>query len=248
MEIVMNLICKQCVHTWKTRKNIKPKVCPRCKSKSWDKKRERPWEKQGYLYLIVLPKNIIKVGQTKTGSKRLGAYTGIAKCVYSGRIKDLNSAEKLLIQEAKRICGDAYKGREYFIGGEKEFYCLKEFINENYGIIDKANDFLGSQELKKIFISWAIGDTNVFCDSELLAKVLGAKHNKVIRTIKNVLKNFDNFKDTPFDVEFKINYHVYRGKDFISYSLNKEAFFFTIIRFDSKIARHWLGHYIGLFM
>lgn len=33
------LNCKRCGHTWIPRKDKSPKVCPKCKSPYWDKKR-----------------------------------------------------------------------------------------------------------------------------------------------------------------------------------------------------------------
>lgn len=32
----MLLKCNRCYHHWKTRKEVKPKVCPSCKSKRWE--------------------------------------------------------------------------------------------------------------------------------------------------------------------------------------------------------------------
>ena len=31
--------CLRCGHTWKKRKDCKPKICPKCKSKVWHTKR-----------------------------------------------------------------------------------------------------------------------------------------------------------------------------------------------------------------
>ena len=34
----MKYKCKLCYHQWKSRKDDKPKACPRCKRYDWDKK------------------------------------------------------------------------------------------------------------------------------------------------------------------------------------------------------------------
>lgn len=40
------LICKRCNHEWKSRTSAIPNICPRCKSKKWDKEKIRSWEKE----------------------------------------------------------------------------------------------------------------------------------------------------------------------------------------------------------
>lgn len=39
------LDCKRCDYNWKQKGKNKPKICPRCKSKLWDEKKVRSWEK-----------------------------------------------------------------------------------------------------------------------------------------------------------------------------------------------------------
>ena len=37
------LNCKKCKHEWVPRSEVKPKVCPKCKSYDWEEKDERTY-------------------------------------------------------------------------------------------------------------------------------------------------------------------------------------------------------------
>jgi len=34
--------CERCAHTWKQRGQDRPRICPKCKSASWDIPKKRP--------------------------------------------------------------------------------------------------------------------------------------------------------------------------------------------------------------
>jgi len=45
--VEMNLKCNRCNHSWYSRTPNNPKVCPKCKSPYWNKKRIRKLGEQG---------------------------------------------------------------------------------------------------------------------------------------------------------------------------------------------------------
>lgn len=42
---VTQMFCHRCSHQWINRREDKPRVCPKCKSPWWDKKRQKPLDK-----------------------------------------------------------------------------------------------------------------------------------------------------------------------------------------------------------
>lgn len=80
----------------------------------------------GQIYAVLLKNEVIKVGFTTIGMKRFKAYVGIERYMLSIRIEDFRLAERILIKEAAKICGNPIKGREFFGGCEKEFVKILE--------------------------------------------------------------------------------------------------------------------------
>ncbi|MEA3347269.1 MAG: hypothetical protein U9Q21_04200 [Candidatus Auribacterota bacterium] len=116
----MKLTCKRCNHRWKTKKEVKPKICPRCKSTKWEQEKIRSWEKVGKLYVVLL-EDKIKVGQAIIPERRINNIRYKKNKYVSYNCMDLNKCEKLLIKKATQICGKAIEGREFFKGGKKEY-------------------------------------------------------------------------------------------------------------------------------
>lgn len=140
----MNLNCKQCGYDWNTREAIQPKVCPRCKSKNWNKKTTRPWDKKGFLYVIEMKDGSISVGQTKVGDARLLKYVGVKNKYLHGIISDLNKSETKLIAYAKKLCGEPIKGRELFNCVSGVFDNIVNYIAKTFEIREPSfieNDF-----------------------------------------------------------------------------------------------------------
>jgi len=188
----MNLSCKKCSYEWKTKKEVLPKVCPRCKNKKWNDKKIRPWDKEGYLYIVELKDGIISVGQTTVGLKRMFGYSGVISYVFSKKVKNLNKAEKSLIDKAKEICGNPIEGREYFRGNQDNIDLIISFIKENYGLLSEIDDDTESFDLTKIFCMWAIENKKPL--------LIASKKKELIDAKNYMLLIADAFKDASLGV------------------------------------------------
>jgi len=87
----------------------------------------------------------------------------------------------------------------------------------------------------------------LFCDSSVVAKKFGMKHNKVARTIENILPNLGDFRGTGCTPKIEKIIKEYRGKSYEAYLLNQEAFMVIMMRFETKRARKWQGQFIAAF-
>jgi len=79
----------------------------------------------------------------------------------------------------------------------------------------------------------------IFCDSNIVSQKFKIKHNKVIRTIDNLIADLSELRDTPGTpkaIEFD---NEYRGQKFKSYNMNREFFSLLSMRFKSKRALEW---------
>ena len=89
--------------------------------------------------------------------------------------------------------------------------------------------------------------TDVYCDSSIVAKKFGMKHNKVTRTIETVTPNLEDFRGTGCTPKIQKVSRNYRGNDYEAYLMNKDAFVIVMMRFDTKRARQWQGKFISAF-
>lgn len=87
----------------------------------------------------------------------------------------------------------------------------------------------------------------IYCDSSLVAKKFGMKHNKVTRTIENVIPNLEDFRGTGCTPKIQKINRTYRGADYEAYLLNKDAFAIVMMRFETKKARQWQGKFLAAF-
>jgi len=92
-----------------------------------------------------------------------------------------------------------------------------------------------------------VKNNEIYCDSSDVAKKFGMKHNKVARTIENILPNLEDFRGTACTPSIEKTTRNYRGRDYTAYLINKDAFTLVMMRFDTKRARKWQGRYIGAF-
>lgn len=79
----------------------------------------------------------------------------------------------------------------------------------------------------------------IFCDSNTVSQKFQIKHNKVIRTIENLVDDLSKLRGTPSTpkvVEFE---NEYRGQKFKSYYMNREFFSLLSMRFKGKKALEW---------
>jgi len=112
---------------WNKKGDVMPQVCPRCKSRKWNEKKIRAWEKYRYLY-IVLFDNEIKVGRAINPKRRINNYPRKLN-YYISTLSEKNK-ESVLIKKAVEICGKPSRGREYFNGGISEYEKIISFIKK----------------------------------------------------------------------------------------------------------------------
>ena len=86
-----------------------------------------------------------------------------------------------------------------------------------------------------------------YCDSSDVARKFGIKHNKVTRTIDNVLQTLEDFRGTGCTPEIQRIAREYRGTKYNAFLLNRDAFILVMMRFETKRAREWQGRYIAAF-
>lgn len=87
----------------------------------------------------------------------------------------------------------------------------------------------------------------IFCDSSMVARKFGIKHNDVTRSIKKIIPNLEDFRGAGCTPKIEVEERTYRGKDYTAYLLSKDAFVIVMMRFDTKRARQWQGRFIGAF-
>ena len=154
----MDLMCKRCGYQWPTKKEVEPKVCPRCKSKLWKDGAKNKYAdgKCGKVYVVLLPDNTISVGQTTVGEKRISQYVGVKDYELSSPVKDLNKEERQIIKKATELCGEPKNGREFFNGGSDEFLALKVAVMSIKFTADVDMDSINSFDFKRLACSMAV--------------------------------------------------------------------------------------------
>ena len=79
----------------------------------------------------------------------------------------------------------------------------------------------------------------IFCDSNLVSQKFKVKHNKVTRTIENLVEDLSGLRDTPCTPKVLEFDNEYRGQKFKSYHMNREFFSLLAMRFKGKNALEW---------
>ena len=83
-------------------------------------------------------------------------------------------------------------------------------------------------------VEYSKGD--VFCDSSMVAKRFGIKHNKIIRTIERLEERLRGTDGTPKTEKFEKEY---KGTIYTAYRMDREFFSLLSMRFDNKKALEW---------
>lgn len=92
-----------------------------------------------------------------------------------------------------------------------------------------------------------VKNKDIFCDSTRVAKNFGMKHNDVTRAIKRIVPQLKDFMVADCTPKFEEVDSEYRGRKYISYLMNEDAFVIVMMRFETKRAREWQGRYISAF-
>lgn len=83
-----------------------------------------------------------------------------------------------------------------------------------------------------------------YCDSSMVAKKFGIKHNDVTKTIKRLLKRLRDTNVTPKIEEFEKEY---RGQVYTAYLMDRDFFMMLAMRFETKKAIEWQSKFITAF-
>lgn len=92
-----------------------------------------------------------------------------------------------------------------------------------------------------------MNDSEIYCDSSLVAKKFGIQHHRISRVVKNLLPHLEDFRAIESHPKIQEIEKHYRGQDYTAYLLNKDAFFIVMMRFETKRARQWQGRFISAF-
>ena len=87
----------------------------------------------------------------------------------------------------------------------------------------------------------------VYCDTGLIARKFGMQHAKVVQAMNTLIPKLDDFRVPGFHPKFEVEGREYRGKKYTAYLLNRDCFILLGMRFDTKLARKWQGHFIAAF-
>lgn len=84
-----------------------------------------------------------------------------------------------------------------------------------------------------------VKNKSVFCDSSMVARKFGFKHNHVIKTCNSLIEDINEIKGNskhPLIIEEERNY---RGTDYTAYLMDRNFFSLLCMRFKGKKALEW---------
>ena len=79
----------------------------------------------------------------------------------------------------------------------------------------------------------------VFCDSNMVSKKFGIKHNKVVRTIEKLLSDLDKLRGTECTPKVWTEERNYRGRDYTAYLMDRQFFSLLSMKFQGLKALEW---------
>ena len=123
----MQYICQRCNHMWQSRKEKKPKVCPKCKSPYWEKpskKISKEFIENIKITMIGLHHSIIKNSGGERGIRDEGGIHNAVYKVFSYMKKEFKYPHKV----GAFVFDDLAK-RHYFVDGNKRTaYCFTKAV------------------------------------------------------------------------------------------------------------------------
>lgn len=81
--------------------------------------------------------------------------------------------------------------------------------------------------------------SEVFCDSQMVSRKFGQKHNKVIRTIKKLLSDMSKLRGTQGTPKVTTEERAYRGLKYTAYLMDQKFFSLLAMRFEGQKALEW---------
>lgn len=92
-----------------------------------------------------------------------------------------------------------------------------------------------------------INQGSVFCDSSMVAKKFGIKHNKVISVCDQLIGDLDKIKGYCYNPLITKENREYRGNKYTAYLMDRDFFSLVSMRFRSKEALEWQVKFITAF-
>ncbi len=84
-----------------------------------------------------------------------------------------------------------------------------------------------------------VSRNEIYCDSQVVARKFGVKHNKVIQGCDRLVARIEKFRGTIVTPKFIKEDREYRGKTYTAYLMNREMFSLLAMRFETKKAFEW---------
>lgn len=92
-----------------------------------------------------------------------------------------------------------------------------------------------------------INQGSVFCDSSMVAKKFGIKHNKVISVCNQLIGDLDKIKGYRYNPLITKETREYRGNEYTAYLMDRDFFSLVSMRFRSREALEWQVKFIDAF-
>ncbi len=90
-------------------------------------------------------------------------------------------------------------------------------------------------------------NSEVFCDSHLVARKFKVKPQRVVEKINQIQENIDDFKGYDFvPLSFKET-REYRGQKYTAYLMNRDFFMLLVPKFNTQASRQWQGQFLSQF-
>ncbi|MCP4392770.1 MAG: Rha family transcriptional regulator [Alphaproteobacteria bacterium] len=87
----------------------------------------------------------------------------------------------------------------------------------------------------------------VYCDSLMVSRKFGQKHNKVTRTIEKLICDMEDLRGTACTPKYIKEERNYRGRDYTAYLMDKRFFSLLAMRFKGIKALEWQIKFIDAF-
>lgn len=88
---------------------------------------------------------------------------------------------------------------------------------------------------------------HVYCDSLMVSRKFGQKHNKVTRTIEKLIEDLGKLTGTESTPKYEKEDRCYRGRDYTAYLMDRRFFSLLAMRFKGTKALEWQIKFIDAF-
>lgn len=93
-----------------------------------------------------------------------------------------------------------------------------------------------------------VRESDIYCDSHVVANKFGYKPGYVVKHIKNVISDIQNMEGVKmFTPKVTTEERVYRGTAYTAYLMNRDFFSILAVRFKGKKAFRWQAGFVAAF-